>query len=321
MKAIFQEKYGKSDVLIIGEQPPPSVKDNQLLIKNHCTSVNPRDWLIRSGRYQLQFLVPKFPLILGSDFSGEVVAVGRKVKDYQIGDKVYGMKNPTQGLATYAELVAANEKSVALIPANITFQQAAGVPLCALTAWQALTINGESLSTKKVLIIGASGGVGSYAVQIAKALGANVTGVCSSSNAELVKSLRVDHQIYYDKEDFLDAHDQFDIIFDTIGKHCLSICSNNLVSDGLFVSTVPHPKNIVELVLTKVKRTIRTKVQQSKLVMVKPDGKKLELISALIQQGKLSPLIDSVFPIAEVKEAHDYSRSLRAKGKIILNLN
>jgi NADPH:quinone reductase-like Zn-dependent oxidoreductase len=137
MKAVYQTKYGKSDVLQYGEQISPSLKANEIRIKNYASSVNPRDWMIRSGRYQLQFLVPSFPLILGSDFSGEVLETGAKVKGFKVGDKVFGMKNPSEGLATYAEEVVAPAKTMALIPKGLSYTDVAGVPLCSLTAWHA----------------------------------------------------------------------------------------------------------------------------------------------------------------------------------------
>ena len=203
MKAVYQTKYGKSDVLIYGEQTRPTISANEIRIKNYATSVNPRDWLIRSGRYQLQFLVPKFPLILGSDFAGEITEVGAKVKDYKLGDKVFGMKNPSEGLATYASEVVALAKNIAYMPNNISFNEAAGVPLCSLTAWQALVDKAGIKEGMKVLVIGASGGVGSYGVQIAKALGGDITAVCSEKNTALATSLGASKVINYHKQDFL----------------------------------------------------------------------------------------------------------------------
>lgn len=136
MKAIYQTEYGKSDVLKCGELNAPKIGSSEMLIKNFASSINPRDWMIREGRYQLQFLVPKFPLILGSDFAGEVVEVGSRVRGFSAGDKVFGMKNPSEGLATHAAVLAVPSSNVAHMPAGLSFNNAAGVPLCALTAWQ-----------------------------------------------------------------------------------------------------------------------------------------------------------------------------------------
>ena len=158
MKAIYQTKYGKSEVLQYGELDSPVIKANEMRIKNYASSVNPRDWLIRSGKYQLQILVPSFPLILGSDFAGEIIEIGSKVKGFKSGDNVFGMKNPSQGLATYSEEVVSRANNIALIPKGIFYTQAVGVPLCSLTAWQALVEKTGIKTGMKVLIIGASGG-------------------------------------------------------------------------------------------------------------------------------------------------------------------
>jgi NADPH:quinone reductase-like Zn-dependent oxidoreductase len=155
MQAIYQQRYGGSEVLTFGELPQPTIKPNQVLIEVHATSVNPRDWLIRSGKYQLQFLVPKFPLVLGSDVAGVVVAVGAKVKNFKQGDHVIALKNPSHGLATYAQYVAVDEYALALKPSIMSFEEAGGLPLCSLTAWQALVDIAKLKQGDKVLIIGA----------------------------------------------------------------------------------------------------------------------------------------------------------------------
>jgi len=320
MKAVYQTQYGKSDVLQYGEQTSPVLKANDIRIKNHASSVNPRDWMIRSGRYQLQFLVPSFPLILGSDFAGEVVEIGNKVKGFNIGDKVFGMKNPSEGLATYSEEVVASAKNIALIPKNISYTEAAGVPLCALTAWQALVNKADMKKGSKVLIIGASGGVGSFAVQIAKALGGEVTAVCSQGNAAMVADLGATEVIDYHQQDFLKKEDCYDIIFDTIGRHSLSKCSARMNPGGIYVSTIPSPNNLKAMAATKLKSLIYKACKKSMLVMVKSDGSDLQNIAQLILAGQVRPTIDKVFPIQRVAQAHDYSRSLRAKGKIILDI-
>ena len=328
MKAVYQTKYGKSDVLQYGEQSTPVIKANEVRIKNHASSVNPRDWMIRSGRYQLQFLVPKFPLILGSDFAGEVLEVGAKVKFFNPGDKVFGMKNPSEGLATYAEEVVAPEKNMALIPTGTSYAEAAGVPLCALTAWQALVQKaclkriGKERGEKgvKVLIIGASGGVGSFGVQIAKALGGEVTAVCSQKNEGMVTSLGASKVIDYHQYDFVKGSDRYDIIFDTIGRHTLNKCASVLKTGGTYVSTVPSPENIKAMATTKFKSLFSQATKKTSVVMVKSDGRDLAEVAKLIFDGRIRPVIDQVYPLQQASQAHDYSRSLRAKGKIILEI-
>jgi len=320
MKAVYQTKYGKSDVLQYGEQARPEMKANEVRLKNYASSVNPRDWMIRSGRYQLQFLVPKFPLILGSDFAGEVLEVGAKVDGFKAGDKVFGMKNPSEGLATYAEEVVALEKSMALMPKNISYTEAAGVPLCSLTAWQALVQKASMKKGMKVLIIGASGGVGSFGVQIAKAIGGQVTAVCSQANEPMVKALGASKTIDYHQHDFLKGSERYDIIFDTIGRHNLRKCTHVLNPGGTYVSTIPSPNNLKSVVLTQFKSIFSKSIKKAQVVMVKSEGSDLAVLEKLISAGRIRPVIDQIFQIQQTAQAHDYSRSLRAKGKIILEI-
>jgi NADPH:quinone reductase-like Zn-dependent oxidoreductase len=334
MKAVYQTKYGKSDVLKYGEQSKPEIKANEVRIKNHASSVNPRDWMIRSGRYQLQFLVPKFPLILGSDFAGEVLEVGAKVKDFKPGDKVFGMKNPSEGLATYAEEVAAPAKNMTLIPKGLSYTEAAGVPLCSLTAWQALVqkaclkkrvIERGKEGGVKVLIIGASGGVGSFGVQIAKALGGDVTAVCSQKNEVLVTNLGASKVIDYHLQDFVKGNDCYDIIFDTVGRHDLNKCAAVLKPGGTYVSTVPSPTNLKAMAITTFKSllsqaTNSQETKKARVVMVRSDGRDLAEVAKLIFDGRIRSVVDQVYPLQQADQAHDYSRSLRAKGKIILEI-
>jgi NADPH:quinone reductase-like Zn-dependent oxidoreductase len=320
MKAIYQTQYGKSDVLQYGVQPSPRLKANEIRIKNYATSVNPRDWLIRSGKYQLQMLVPSLPLILGSDFAGEIVEIGSKVKDFKVGDKVFGMKNPSEGLATYAEEVVAPAKNTALIPSDTSYTEAAGVPLCSLTAWQALVQKAVIKKGHKVLIIGASGGVGSFAVQIAKALGGEVTAVCSQKNTAMVTDLGATKVIDYQQQDFLKIDARYDIIFDTIGRHDLGKCSPIMNPAGTYVSTVPSPKNLKAMVATKIQSLFFKACKKAVVVMVKSDASDLEQVTKLISVGSVKPVIDQIFPLQQASQAHDHSRSLRAKGKIILEI-
>jgi len=321
MKAIYQTKYGKSDVLEFGEQISPRLGEGDIRVKNYAASVNPRDWMIRSGRYQLQFLVPSFPLILGSDFAGEIIEVGAKVKEFRVGDRVFGMKNPSEGLATYANEVVAPAKNIALIPSRLSYTDAASVPLCALTAWQALVNQSHIKKDMKVLVVGASGGVGSFAVQIASALGANVTGVSSQGNRELVESLGAKKVIDYANQDFASGAERYDIIFDTIGKHSLKQCRKVLTKRGVFVSTIPSPANLQAMLLTSLKSMFMGNKQVAKVVMVKSSGEDLNRVARMIREKSVRPLIDRVFSLQEAGVALDYSRSLRAKGKIVLEVN
>ena len=320
MKAIFQKEYGSSDVLKYGDMPQPKIGRQQVLVEVHASSINPRDWLIRAGKYQLQAVVPRFPLVLGSDISGKVVAVGAGVTRFKPGDEVFGMKNPVQGLGAHAEFAAVNEIALARKPENMDFDAAGGLPLCALTAWQALVDIAGVQPGKRVLIIGASGGVGTFAVQISKALGAVVTGVCSATNQELVKRLGAERSIDYKTDSFKQVGHNYDIIFDTIGRESFSRCNSVLTPGGVYVSTIPSPKNLMSTLTTSIKHRVLRSAKRCGVVMVKPRHADLEAIAELVRKNQIVTVVDSVFPLAEAKKAHDLSRSLRAKGKIILRI-
>lgn len=321
MKAVYQTTYGKSHVLQYGEQNKPSIRANEVLVRNYASSVNPRDWMIRSGRYQLQFLVPKFPLVLGSDLAGEIIEAGAHVKNFKVGDRVYGMKNPSEGLGAYAEYVSVSQDNIALIASGLSYVEAAGVPLCALTAWQALVDIGNVRKGKKVLVIGGSGGVGGYGVQIASAHGADVSAVCSGSNAQMVERLGAGNIIDYTCIDFTTVPSRYDVIFDTVGSYSFTSCEGVLNPGGVYISTIPSPQNLRAMLKSKIQALFSKKVKKADVVMVKSRGEDLRQISALIEQEKIHPVIDQVFPIQEASKAHDYSRSLRAKGKIVLDLS
>jgi len=200
MKAVYINKFGSRDVLVYGERPKPIPKSDAVLIKVHAACVNPRDWLLREGIYFGRYVVGQFPVILGSDVSGVVESVGSKVQRFKVGDEVYAMQSHLGKMGGYAEYISVIESAVGIKPSNMTHEEAAAVPVAALTGWQALIKDAKIKKGDKVLIIGASGGVGTYGVQIAKAFGASVTGVCSTANVELVKSLGADRVIDYKKE-------------------------------------------------------------------------------------------------------------------------
>jgi len=320
MKAIYQTQYGSTDVLTCGEQAMPEITSQQILVENHAASINPRDWLIRSGKYQMQFAVPKFPLILGSDFAGVVAKVGDQVKNFKVGDSVYGMKNPKDGLGAYAQFVAVNEKSVYMKPSTISYQQAAATPLCGLTAWQALVNIAKLKAGQRVLVVGASGGVGSFAVQIAKALGARVDAVCGPNNIDMVKALGAEQVFNYKQDNFKDQLKDYPVIFDTIGRNGFQPYMKALTPGGIYVSTIPSPQNLKAQIKTTVLSKILPATKRIAMVLVKSSGQDLKCLSKLIEQKQVIPLIEQVFPLEEVASAHDLSRSFRAKGKIILDV-
>jgi len=318
MKAVFQTRNGKPDVLELGELPTPTCGPKDVLVSNLATSVNPRDCLIRAGRYQLQFLVPKFPLVLGSDCYGRVLSTGSEVSDFKKNDLVYGLKNPSHGLGTYANRIVIPAKNLALAPNNISTEQAAGVPLCALTAWQALIDHGQLKKGQRVLVIGASGGVGSFAIQIAKAHCAEVAGICSSTNAEFVQSLGADQVYDYKSQDIKSLSGQYDIIFDTIGQHSPATCRHLLSKGATFVTTVPAPSFLLKHMASKCLSLLSILHIRKRVVMVKASQKQLNEITQLIEQKSIVPVVDSVYAMAEVSDAHLRSQSKRAVGKIII---
>lgn len=318
MKAVYQSRYGKPEVLELGDQPDPLPGTHEVLIENLATSVNPRDCLIRAGRYQLQFLVPKFPLVLGSDCYGRILSTGSKVKGFRPGDKVYGLKNPAHGLGCYAQRVVICADNISKAPDNITDESSAGVPLCGLTAWQALFQQAKLKKGQRVLVLGASGGVGSFAVQIAKAAGAMVDGVCSSANIKLVEDIGADQAIDYTQQKLSDLTAQYDVIFDTIGRYSVAKVRHLMAHNASFVSTVPAPAMLIQHLFSKVLSALWIPHSRKRVVMVKPDAQQLSRISELIEQQKIKPIIDSVFPLEEASKAHERSQSKRAVGKIII---
>ncbi len=311
MKAVFINEYGSTQVLQYGEIETPSIKRDQLLVKVHASSVNPVDWKIRAG--QLQFLTGyKFPMVLGFDVSGEVVAVGESVTRFQTGDKVYAYLDSLPGGA-YAEYAAVSERVACFKPDNMSYEQAAAVPLAATTALQALRDLGQILPGHKVLINGASGGVGSFAVQIAKALKAEVTAVCSTQNVELVQSLGGDRVIDYTVQDFTKDTSFYDIIFDAVGKESFSGCQNILKPNGVYVTTLPDPDSVVQSVLTFL-----LPGKKSKLIVAQSSGQDLAYLKELIEGGKIRSVIDRTYSLEELAVAHAESEQGHVVGKLVI---
>ncbi len=320
MKAVYIDRFGPSDVLIHGERPAPRPGPGEVLIEVHAASVNPRDWLIRSGRYQMKFLLPKFPFILGSDVSGTVVEVGGRVERFAPGGEVYAMRPSRDGFGGYAELVAVRESAVARKPESMSHEEAAGVPLAALTALQALRDNARLGTGQEVVIVGASGGVGTYAVQIAKVLGAEVTGVASAANARLVESLGADRVIDYKAERFNDVLSDQDVVFDVIGRESPASCSRVLRPGGTYVTTIPRLSTGLEMLKSRLRSTFSSRARRSEVVLVRSDGSDLERLTRWIEDGRIATVIDSVYPLAEAAKAHDRSRTFRTRGKLILKV-
>lgn len=313
MKAATINRYGPAEVLQITEVEKPQIKPNQLLIKVHASSVNPIDWKIRSGMLKL-LTGGKFPMILGFDVSGEVVAAGEQITRFNIGDLVFARLEQLPGNA-YAEYVACSEMAAALKPSNLTQGQAAAVPLAALTALQALRDDGQIQPGQKVLINGASGGVGTFAVQIAKAMETEVTAVCSTKNIELIKSLGADRVIDYTQQDFTQNAAKYDIVFDAVGNQSFFQCQNILTPSGVYITTQPDPGSYLQAFLT-----LLSPGKKAKVVLVTSGGRDLAYLKELIEAGKIHSVIDRTYPLSEVAAAHAYSEAGHAIGKIIITL-
>jgi 2-desacetyl-2-hydroxyethyl bacteriochlorophyllide A dehydrogenase len=311
MKAVFINQYGSTQVLQYGDIETPSIQRNQLLVKVYASSVNPVDWKIRAG--QLQFLTGyKFPLILGFDVAGEVVEVGESVTRFQPGDKIYAYLDSLPGGA-YAEYAVVSERVACLKPDTMSYEQAAAVPLAATTALQALRDLGQILPGHRVLINGASGGVGSFAVQIANAFKAEVTAVCSTANVELVQSLGADRIIDYTVQDFTKETRVYDIILDAVAKQSFSACKNILTPNGVYVTTLPDPDSVVQSVLTFL-----LPGKKAKLIVAQPNGQDLAYLKELIEVGKMRSIIERTYPLSELAAAHAVSEQGHVVGKIAI---
>lgn len=312
MKAAVIYSYGTPDVLRVVDIELPPIKPDQLLVKVYASSINPVEWKMRKGMLKL-LTGSRFPIILGFDVSGEVIEVGSQVTQFKPGDLVYARLDQLTGGA-YAEYAAVAEKVAALKPTNITHEQAAAVPLAAMTALQALRDEGQLKAGQKVLINGASGGVGTFAVQIAKVLGAAVvTGVCGSKNLELVKSLGADFVIDYTKQDFTKDSAKYDIVFDVVGNRSLSDCKSVLQPHGIYVTTQPFPGNFIQTFFTSL-----LPGQKYKVILLKSNSADLNYLKEQIEAEKIHSVIDRTYPLSEIAAAHTYSETERAVGKIVI---
>lgn len=311
MKAIAIRGYGSADVLQYEDLPQPKIKSDQLLVKVHASSVNPVDWKIRQGMLQL-ITGYSFPKILGFDLSGEVVEVGSGVTRFKPGDLIYGCLSVALGGA-YAEYAAVPERVVAKKPTNMTHEEAASLPVAAGTALQALRDLGNIQPLQSVLVNGASGGVGIFAVQLAKIFGAEVTAVCSSKNFDLVKSLGADRLIDYKQQDFTQDAARYDIIFDAVAKESFSSCKEVLKPNGIYITTLPTPDSFVQGALTAL-----IPGKKAKFILLNSNTEDFTYLKDLVEAGKMRTVIDRTFPLNELAAAHTYSESERTVGKIAI---
>ena len=324
MKAITQQKYGSPDVLELQEVDKPVVKDDQVLVRIQAASVNPLDWHFLRGTPRLARLVmgllkPK-KKILGADIAGRVEAVGRNVTQFQPGDEVFG-DSFERGLGAFAEYVCVTENALVLKPTGTTFEEAAAVPVAALTALQALRDKGQIQPGQKVLINGASGGVGTFAVQIGKSFGAEVTGVCSTRNLDMVRSIGADQVIDYTQEDFTQNGQSYDLIIDAVGNRSVSDLKRTLSPKGTCV--IVGFSSLALLFQAIFLGPVMSLIGSKKIGLMgtmKPNSKDLNILKELLDAGKVVPVIDRRYPLRQVAEAIRYLEEGHARGKVIITV-
>lgn len=319
MKAILIRRFGPPGIMKLEEVQKPLTPSDRVLVRVHYSSVNPVDWKIRNGSLRL-ISGSRFPMMLGFDIAGEVVETASTVTRFKKGDRVFGMLD-FRHRGAYAEYACAREDGLALIPDNLDFREASAIPLSALTAYQALHCKGRIKSGKNVLINGASGGVGSFAVQIAKAAGAIVSAVCGTHTMHLARQLGADYTIDYTKQDFAYSSATYDIVFDAVGKRSFFEVRRSLKSGGCYVTTLPNkPGDILSFFITFPMSFLGLS-KMSTFISVQSRGEDLQSLSLLVKEGKLRPLIDREYTLEEINEAHAYSETGHARGKIVIKIS
>ncbi|MEW4569957.1 NAD(P)-dependent alcohol dehydrogenase [Tautonia sp. JC769] len=320
MKAAVIDGYGGPDRLQIREVKRPELEPGTIRVRVRAAGVNPVDWKIRSGMLR-GILRPTFPLILGGDLAGEVEALGEGVTRFRVGDPVFGMADLRKAQAgSYAEFAVIAESAAARKPDAWSFEDAASVPIAGLTALQSLRDLGRVPSGGSVLINGASGGVGTFAVQVGKALGARVVGTCSAPNAELVRSLGADTVIDYTVHDVTRRDERFDVFLDAVARSNYGRARHILKPDGTYVSTLPSPTLIGWMGLLPVLRPFGVR-RRAAIILVKPRGEDLATLARFAEQGELRPVVEHVYPLDDVRLAHEQSQTGRTRGKIVLRID
>jgi len=331
MKAFVVDRYGKSAVRL-AQMPEPDLQDDDVLVQVHAASLNQLDSKIRDGEFKL-ILPYRLPLILGNDMAGVVVRVGSRVRRFKVGDEVYA--RPAQDrIGTFAELIAVNESAAALKPTNVTMEEAASIPLVGLTAWQVLVERANLAKGDKVLIHAGAGGVGTFAIQLAKHIGATVATTTSTANVDLVAKLGADIIIDYKREDFARVLSGYSVVLNSLGKDTLEKSLEVLRPEGRLISISGPPDvafaktNGLNWFLQQAMRLlslgIRNKAKHHRVtysfLFMRANGEQLSQITSLIEGGHIRPVIDRIFPFDAVREAWAYLDTGRAKGKIVLKV-
>jgi NADPH:quinone reductase-like Zn-dependent oxidoreductase len=332
MKAFQIKKYDKEAGLILAEVPKPSIKDDEVLVEVHASGLNLLDSKIKSGEFKM-ILPYQFPLTLGHDAAGVITQIGKNVKHLKVGDQVYA-RVADFSIGTFAEYIAINEKDVALKPKNISMEEAASIPLVALTAWQALVEIGNVQKGQKVFIQAGSGGVGTIAIQLAKYLGATVATTASEKSFDTLKSLGADVLIDYKKEDFENVLKDYDLVLNSQDTATLKKSLNVLKPGGKLISISGPPtpafaseigarwyiKTILSLISSGIRKKAEKLGVQYSFLFMRADGKQLQQITKLIESADIRPVVDKVFPFLRTNEALQYVESGRAKGKVVVKV-
>ena len=332
MKAFVVDKYAKKGVLRLAEMPEPSLGDNDVLVEIHAAGVNLIDSKIKTGEFKL-ILPYRPPFILGHDVAGKVVRVGSKVRSFKSGDEVYARPRDHR-IGAFAEFIAVNEADLALKPKNLSMEEAASLPLVGLTAWQALVERAGLKRGQKIFIQAGSGGVGTFAIQLAKHLGASVATTASAASSDLVKSLGADIVIDYKRDDFEKILSGYDAVLNSQDARTLEKSLTVLKPGGhlISISGPPDPEfakaqglNILlKTVLRFLSRGIRAKAKRSgvnySFLFMRAEGQQLSQITSLIESGAIRPVVDRVFPFTQTSEALAYVETGRAKGKMVITV-
>jgi 2-desacetyl-2-hydroxyethyl bacteriochlorophyllide A dehydrogenase len=310
MKAIVIEEYGDKNVLVEKDIETPKISENQVLVEVYATSINPIDWKVREG-YLKEMLPFEFPIILGWDAAGVVVEAGSNVTNFKVGDRVF-TRPATTNRGTYAEYLAVESNLLAKMPDEMSFEEAASIPLAGLTAWQCLVDFGNIHEGSKVLIHAGAGGVGIFAIQIAKSFGAYVATTASENNIEFLTSLGADEVINYKENDFSEVLNGFDLVLDSMGGDIQSKSYKVLKENGKLVSIVQPPSE-------EEAARFNTKAG---FVWLEPNGQQLQKLADLFVEDKVKPVIGKTFDFSEqsLKDAHDLSETHHARGKIVIRL-
>lgn len=332
MKAYVLDKYAKKGALRLADLPTPELRDDEVLVEVHAAGVNLLDAKIRDGEFKL-ILPYKLPLVLGHDVAGVVVQVGPRVRQFKLGDEVYARVDDFR-IGTFAELVPVKESSLALKPRNLTMQEAASIPLVGLTAWQALVEQARLQRGQKVFIQAGSGGVGTFAIQLAKHLGATVATTASAGSAALVKGLGADVIVAYKTQDFEEALRNYDVVLNSQDSKTLEKSLRVLKGGGklLSISGPPDPafakaagvpafvKLVIRLLSAGIRRRAQARRVDYRFLFMKANGRQLQEITQLIEAGAIRPVMDKVFPFDGTNDALAYVQAGRSKGKVVIQV-